>query len=609
MTSLREPTEAMRQRAKELGLQEGALFYAPKDWARDEFGRFAEVDGGALAETAIEQGGFTYEPVTGNSPEVGVAVSPYPEHSHHISGDASVEDIADEIERYVEDQGELLEDLDHHLGGWYDEVNDEIVLDVSVVRDREEAIGIMEEFGEDAVFDLGALEEIRREDVTKHAEEEPARPGGHRQARGVPRARKAHQAAARTSEASLFWRGEVAKDQWERDERGRFAETGAGGAGGGEPLTRAAVGAHHADVKGRIGDVGGQVQRELVGRPDNDELDPANVELNVARMGVEGAEMWADGALDDVRGGDLEEAERKLDFADDLLDDAEMRVEQVREREEGAAPGVQLDPDSDVRPVDETPRGTLSVADRGAAYRETGLGNEGSAARFAQRAEQMQASLANADIVAVEEMGDAQGIERVTMSDGTVMMRRPDGGTPGGGGWGTDRVATNDYAASKVAEAIGMGDNVPAVVTENTEGEHIVTYQEFMADADVMGGDPRDLVALDTVIGNSDRHGGNTMRAADGSTIGIDHGLAQFHENTGQFGSDLVINALGEDFDYEAASDNLWEAKQEAELNGAIAAAQNIETVMNNIDAAQRIIEERGGEPSALNPDDPFAAL
>ncbi len=589
MTSLREPTEAMRQRAKELGLQEGALFYAPKDWARDEFGRFAEVDGGALAETAIEQGGFTYEPVTGNSPEVGVAVSPYPEHSHHISGDASVEDIADEIERYVEDQGELLEDLDHHLGGWYDEVNDEIVLDVSVVRDREEAIGIMEEFGEDAVFDLGALEEIRREDVTKHAEEEPARPGGHREARGVPRARKAHQAAARTSEASLFWRGEVAKhDHWERDERGRFAETGAGGAGGGEPLNRAQVGARHAEVMGRIGGVGREVNRELAAQPNN-------LKLVNARQNIEGAYEWTDAALIDVREKELEGAQQKLDLADELVDAAEQDIAEVRE--EGTpdeSPLVQLSPNADVRPNDETPRGTLSVADRGATYRETGLGNEGSAARFAQRAEQMQASLANAEILAVEELGDAQGIERVTMSDGTVMMRRPDGGTPGGGGYMTGRVATNDYAASKVAEAIGMGDNVPAVVTENTEGEHIVTYQEFMADADVMGGDARDLAALDQVIGNSDRHNGNTMRAEDGTTIGIDHGLAQFRPmNDSPFEMSLAEDRLGDNFDYEAASDNLWEAKQEAELNGAIAAAQNIETVMNNLDAIKANRDER----------------
>jgi hypothetical protein len=85
----------------------------------DMFARIGEPDGG-----------FTYQPLTGDEPTRGFAVSPYPDRSFAVAlKDFSFEDLV----AYAQRNADLFENADHYLGGWNDPASGKIFLDVSVV--------------------------------------------------------------------------------------------------------------------------------------------------------------------------------------------------------------------------------------------------------------------------------------------------------------------------------------------------------------------------------------------------------------------------------------------------------------------------------------------
>ncbi len=115
-----------------------------------------------LVETVEAQGGFTFDPRTGDFPTSGIAVgvsgfSAIIKHDEWVKPGVAKQAIADYL-RKMRDDGVADKVF---IGGWWDKEHDEVVLDrVDVFADRDEGIRAGSERGEQAVFDLGAGEEI-----------------------------------------------------------------------------------------------------------------------------------------------------------------------------------------------------------------------------------------------------------------------------------------------------------------------------------------------------------------------------------------------------------------------------------------------------------------
>ena len=115
-----------------------------------------------LVKQTDEAGGFTFDPNKGEFATSGtaVAVSGYSaiiKHDEWVKPGVAKQFIADYLKKMRADGV----DDSFYIGGWYDKEHDEVVLDrVQVFANREDGIKAGRERGEQAVFDLAALEEI-----------------------------------------------------------------------------------------------------------------------------------------------------------------------------------------------------------------------------------------------------------------------------------------------------------------------------------------------------------------------------------------------------------------------------------------------------------------
>jgi hypothetical protein len=142
--------------------------YSP-DQPRDH-GRFAKAEGEAatLAKSIWRQGGFTYKPLGSKSPHDGFIVSldrsagwEHPVKEEQFKRDGKK--ITLEYLKTVRDalrRGEL-DPRTTHVGAWRDTKTGRVVLDVNeVYKSKKEALDAGRKRKQDAIFDLGKLEEI-----------------------------------------------------------------------------------------------------------------------------------------------------------------------------------------------------------------------------------------------------------------------------------------------------------------------------------------------------------------------------------------------------------------------------------------------------------------
>ena len=81
------------------------------------------------------------------------AISLYPERSVVISAEAISEDL---LQKFVEDNQDLLSDPRNSLGIWYSNALNAVYLDVSaILPDKAEAILLGERYNQEAIYDLG----------------------------------------------------------------------------------------------------------------------------------------------------------------------------------------------------------------------------------------------------------------------------------------------------------------------------------------------------------------------------------------------------------------------------------------------------------------------
>ena len=115
--------------------------------------------GGGLAEKALKEGGFTYNPVrikNRAAPAKGYALSLRKDTERVIDIKAGREAVKKEIIEYVRKHREAIKERGNFVGGWYDEQSKKIFLDVStVVADRDQAVNLAEKHEQLAIYDLG----------------------------------------------------------------------------------------------------------------------------------------------------------------------------------------------------------------------------------------------------------------------------------------------------------------------------------------------------------------------------------------------------------------------------------------------------------------------
>ncbi len=81
------------------------------------------------------------------------AVSLYPERSVVILGEAVPEDL---LQKFIEDNQDLLADPRNSIGLWYSDTLHAIYLDVSAtLPDKAEAVMLGERYNQEAIYDLG----------------------------------------------------------------------------------------------------------------------------------------------------------------------------------------------------------------------------------------------------------------------------------------------------------------------------------------------------------------------------------------------------------------------------------------------------------------------
>lgn len=106
-----------------------------------------------------ESAGATYNLYKGNlagTPHFAVAV--FPDRTRILKGAPSPKDIAS----YIQKNRDVIDNPEFSVGTWYDSTKDEFVLDVvKTVTDRNHAVQLGQRYNQDAIFDLGKLEEIR----------------------------------------------------------------------------------------------------------------------------------------------------------------------------------------------------------------------------------------------------------------------------------------------------------------------------------------------------------------------------------------------------------------------------------------------------------------
>lgn len=79
-------------------------------------------------------GGATYNPLTGEAPQVGFCFSPYPERSQVVELPSDFNAIIDIMQRYYEQNADLFADSNRYVGFWNNPDDGKVYLDVSVVH-------------------------------------------------------------------------------------------------------------------------------------------------------------------------------------------------------------------------------------------------------------------------------------------------------------------------------------------------------------------------------------------------------------------------------------------------------------------------------------------
>lgn len=80
-------------------------------------GKFAPGPGGGLSSRLVAEGGFTYQPITKESPVDGYMVSPYKGRETVIDG---TQISSRQLSQYVRRNSDLLQDPSNYMGGWVD---------------------------------------------------------------------------------------------------------------------------------------------------------------------------------------------------------------------------------------------------------------------------------------------------------------------------------------------------------------------------------------------------------------------------------------------------------------------------------------------------------
>ena len=121
------------------------------------------ASGGGVADNPMHElfdriskpdGGFTYNPLTGDEPHEGFAVSIYPEHSVVVDAHKFT---FDQLVKYAYRNYRLLQDPANHLGTWHDPDTHKIFLDVSIVaKSAHHARQLALDHDQKAYFDLKA---------------------------------------------------------------------------------------------------------------------------------------------------------------------------------------------------------------------------------------------------------------------------------------------------------------------------------------------------------------------------------------------------------------------------------------------------------------------
>jgi hypothetical protein len=141
------------------------------DSLRDELYRAVKGEGSGRSPSDTEtiagdlaepDGGFTYNPGTGEAANAGFSVSPYPERSRELDlRGMSKREVLEAVAQYAEDHDEVLQQEDHWFGGWHDPETGKAWLDVSIVVDSAtEARAIGAKRDQLAFFDFQTMESV-----------------------------------------------------------------------------------------------------------------------------------------------------------------------------------------------------------------------------------------------------------------------------------------------------------------------------------------------------------------------------------------------------------------------------------------------------------------
>jgi hypothetical protein len=125
---------------------------------QDDHGNWARLDYRAANRGRRKQG-FTFHPVTRSQPRTGKVVA-IPDHEEALEVDGDLRaNVADWMRRNVD----ALSREGAHVGGWFRKRTGHLVLDVAiVVHTSEEAEKLMDEFDQEAYWDLDEDREVLR---------------------------------------------------------------------------------------------------------------------------------------------------------------------------------------------------------------------------------------------------------------------------------------------------------------------------------------------------------------------------------------------------------------------------------------------------------------
>lgn len=111
-----------------------------------------------LTKKIRELGGFTFEPLSNNSPTTGFAVSGHKDREWIFDADKFSER---DVIRFINKNTQLLSKPNTHIGAWFDVANGKIYLDISIIfQNQNEAVKQAKSLGELAIYSLGSGETI-----------------------------------------------------------------------------------------------------------------------------------------------------------------------------------------------------------------------------------------------------------------------------------------------------------------------------------------------------------------------------------------------------------------------------------------------------------------